>query len=84
MLGSAREDDYGELLRSPEAAGGNTHGIYVLVTGDLNEHCARARAAGARILREVEDQHYGGQLYTCADPEGHLWNFGTYDPWSEG
>jgi uncharacterized glyoxalase superfamily protein PhnB len=20
--------------------------------------------------------------YTCKDPEGHVWTFGTYDPWA--
>ncbi|MGI9286568.1 MAG: VOC family protein, partial [Pseudomonadales bacterium] len=31
----------------------------------------------------VEDQDYGGRLYSCRDPEGYLWNFGSYDPWVE-
>ena len=22
-----------------------------------------------------------GACYTCRDPEGHIWTFGTYDPW---
>jgi uncharacterized glyoxalase superfamily protein PhnB len=43
---------------------------------------ARAKAAGAEIVMEIEDQDYGGRLYSCRDPEGHLWNFGTYDPWA--
>ena len=30
---------------------------------------------------EPEDQPYGGRLYSCRDPEGHVWHFGTYDPW---
>ncbi len=30
----------------------------------------------------IEAQPYGGRLYSCRDPEGHLWNFGSYDPWS--
>jgi uncharacterized glyoxalase superfamily protein PhnB len=25
-------------------------------------------------------QDYGGRDYTCKDPEGHVWTFGTYDP----
>jgi len=28
-----------------------------------------------------EDQHYGGRLYSCRDPEGNSWNFRSYDPW---
>ncbi|HEY6251202.1 MAG TPA: glyoxalase, partial [Candidatus Angelobacter sp.] len=25
---------------------------------------------------------YGGRAFTCRDPEGHLWNVGSYDPWA--
>ena len=39
------------------------------------------KAAGAEIVMEVEDQDYGGRLYSCLYPEGHLWSFGTYDAW---
>ena len=31
---------------------------------------------------EPEDQPYGGRLYSALDPEGHLWNFGSYDPYA--
>ena len=27
-------------------------------------------------------EDYGGRGYSCRDPEGHLWNFGTFDPWN--
>ena len=30
---------------------------------------------------DIEDQDYGGRAYTCRDSEGHIWNFGSYDPW---
>jgi uncharacterized glyoxalase superfamily protein PhnB len=30
---------------------------------------------------EIKDEEYGGRGFTCSDPEGHLWSFGTYDPW---
>jgi uncharacterized glyoxalase superfamily protein PhnB len=30
---------------------------------------------------ELKTQDYGGRDYTCRDPEGHVWTFGTYDPW---
>jgi uncharacterized glyoxalase superfamily protein PhnB len=32
--------------------------------------------------REAERQDYGGGDYTCKDPEGNVWTFGTYDPWA--
>ena len=30
---------------------------------------------------EIKDEDYGGRGFSCYDLEGHLWNFGTYDPW---
>lgn len=81
MLGSARDDAFGRLQRIPAALGGTTQSCYVVVA-DVDAVCDRARAAGARIILEPADQDYGGRLFTCQDPEGHLWNFGSYDPWS--
>jgi uncharacterized glyoxalase superfamily protein PhnB len=81
MLGSAREDEFGRWVKPPRETGGiGTQSAYVIVE-DADAHYARAKAAGAEIVMEVEDQDYGGRLYSCLDPEGHLWSFGTYDPW---
>jgi len=33
---------------------------------------------------DIKDEGYGGRGYACRDLEGHLWYFGTYDPWAEG
>jgi uncharacterized glyoxalase superfamily protein PhnB len=33
-------------------------------------------------MREPVTQDYGGRDYTGKDPEGHVWTFGTYDPWA--
>ena len=44
----------------------------------------RNRAAGAAIVDELAQQDYGGKGYSCRDPEGHLWWFGSYDPWQPG
>jgi uncharacterized glyoxalase superfamily protein PhnB len=51
-----------------------------LVVDDVDLHYRRAKAAGAEILK-VTEHDYGGRGYSCRDPEGHIWNFGTYDPW---
>jgi len=32
---------------------------------------------------DIVNQDYGGRGYTCRDLEGHVWSFGTYDPWAE-
>lgn len=50
---------------------------------DVDAHHDRAKAAGATILMEPAEQDYGGRLYTCRDPEGYIWSFGSYDPWNE-
>jgi uncharacterized glyoxalase superfamily protein PhnB len=48
-------------------------GVLVYVD-DLDDHCERARAAGATILREPVEEPYG-KLYSAADVEGHRWMF---------
>ena len=80
MLGSARDDEYGRSQMSPAEIGGcNTQSPYVVVA-DVEAHHARAAAAGAEMVMPLADQGHG-RMYTCRDPEGHLWSFGDYDPW---
>ena len=79
MLGSAKDSEYGKLMRRPGDVGGVTMSVYVVVD-DADAHCARAKAAAATIIREPEAEDYGGRDYTCKDPEGNVWTFGTYDP----
>ncbi|MFC3675517.1 VOC family protein [Ferrovibrio xuzhouensis] len=86
MLGSdtddGRQSEYGRLIRRPGELGGfNTQSTYVVVP-EIDSHYARAVEQGAEILMELKPQDYGGKLYTCRDPEGHVWNFGSYDPWA--
>ncbi len=82
MVGSARDDAFGKLQKTPADVGGvGTQSSYVIVP-DADAHHARAVAAGARVVYPLKDEDYGGRGYSCLDPEGHLWNFGTYDPWA--
>ncbi|HJW45043.1 MAG TPA: VOC family protein [Lysobacter sp.] len=53
-----------------------------VIVADADAHYARARAAGAEIVIDIADQDYGGRGYACRDLEGHLWWFGSYDPWT--
>ena len=83
MLGSALDDEFGRLQKTPAAVGGiETQSPYVIVP-DADAHYAQARAKGAEIVYEISDQDYGGRGYSCRDPQGHLWHFGTYDPWAD-
>ena len=82
MLGSTKDTEYGRMVKPPRDAGVSTQSIY-LVVPDADAHYACAKAAGVEIVIELVTQDYGGRDYTCRDPEGHIWTFGTYDPWAE-
>jgi uncharacterized glyoxalase superfamily protein PhnB len=83
MLGSGHDNEYGRLIKQPDEIGGaETQAAYVIVP-DADVHYARAKAAGAEIVIDIKDEGYGGRGYTCRDLEGHIWNFGTYNPWQE-
>ena len=56
-------------------------GLYITVD-DVEAHAERARAAGADIFLEPQDQDYGGRGYSCRDIEGNVWSFGSYDPFA--
>ena len=85
MLGDGHRDDddpFGQLNKSPlQLDGYNTAGVYMIVE-DVDAHYEKTRAAGAAIVLDIVDQGYGGRGYTCKDLEGHLWSFGSYDPWA--
>lgn len=66
-------------MHSPLILHGTTHALCVWVADHaLDEHQARAEAAGARILNRVHDSLAGVREYSCADPEGHVWTFSSY------
>lgn len=70
MIGSP----WHEAIASPSMLGGKTtQTVHVQIAGDVDAHCERARAAGARIFAEPETQFYGDRTYRCRDPEGHIW-----------
>ena len=80
MLGTARDDEFGNLQSSPDALGGTTQSPYIVVA-DADVVHERVKAMGAEIVIDIKDEGYGGRGFTCRDPEGQLWNVGTYDPW---
>jgi uncharacterized glyoxalase superfamily protein PhnB len=72
MIGS----EWADWTRSPASLGGkNTQRVHVRIERGIDEHCARARQAGAKIVMEPADQFYGARTYIAADPEGHYWTF---------
>ena len=82
MLGSENDNEYGKLLRTPKDLNGlNTQAPYIIVE-NIDEHYKKAVQEGAEIVIEIKDEDYGGRGYTCRDIEGHIWNFGSYNPWT--
>jgi uncharacterized glyoxalase superfamily protein PhnB len=71
MLGSAKDDAYG--------------GVYIALENPtaIDAAYARAKAAGADIIRVLEETDYGSREFRVRDPEGHVWSFGTYRPQAE-
>lgn len=81
MLGSEKDDEFGKLAGPPNK-GLNTMSPYIILAdATIDEHYEKAKTAGAEIVSELKEQGYGGKAYSCKDPEGYLWNFGSYDPW---
>ena len=72
MLGSAKDD--GKGITAPGALS-----CYVVVPeGQVPALYERARAAGATIIRELQETDYGSTDFGARDPEGNTWYFGTY------
>src|SRR5215813_6385749 len=81
MLAPVRDTPLAKYMKQPDEIGGaETQSCYLLVS-DADAHYAKAKASGAEIILEIQDDDFGGRSYACRDPEGHIWNFGTYDPW---
>ena len=81
MIGTHADDAYGQLLRTPEQAGGLTQTIWIRVD-DADTVYSRVVESGAAIVMKIDDVPQGGRAFACRDPEGHLWQVGTYDPWN--
>ena len=82
MLGSvANAGGFGEHIVQPDQIGGRESQCPCVIVSDCAAHYARAKAAGAVIVDDYAEKEYGGAGYSCRDPEGHLWWFGSYDPW---
>lgn len=79
-IGEARlmlSDEFPEEgVASPSTLGGSPVAIHLYV-GDVDALAERAVAAGAKLLRPIEDQFYGDRSAALLDPFGHRWLFAT-------
>jgi uncharacterized glyoxalase superfamily protein PhnB len=81
MVAPIQETPFGKLMVQPEDIGGVETQICYLYVADAKAHQTRAASAGAEIVLDIKGDTTAGRGYSCRDPEGHIWNFGTYDPW---
>jgi uncharacterized glyoxalase superfamily protein PhnB len=72
MLGDEKESGGDEWTLKP-----GTFGVYV-VTDSPDALHDRAIAAGAKLVRKLNDTDYGSREFSVEDPEGNRWSFGTY------
>ncbi|HEY7837008.1 MAG TPA: VOC family protein [Terriglobales bacterium] len=70
-----RQSGAGE--RSPAQLGYGTQSLTVFVE-DVDQHYARAKAAGATILEEPHATEYGEYQYAVEDLDGHHWLFSRH------
>jgi uncharacterized glyoxalase superfamily protein PhnB len=80
MLAPAEGSAFDGLMKQPDQLGGVETQICYLYVADAEAHRQRAIAAGAEIVLDIDADGYTGRGYSCRDPEGHIWNFGTYNP----
>ncbi len=72
---SEESEEWGNL--SPQALNGSPVNLCIYVE-DVDAVFAKAIAAGASVLREVEDQFYGDRMGSLKDPFGHIWSIMTH------
>lgn len=84
MIGKYPSDTiWGQHLKHPQDIGHFvTQSAYVIIDDDhIDAHYDQAVSQGAKILDPLKAEDYGGKSYLCKDPEGHMWSFGSYNPW---
>ena len=63
--------------RDPQALGGTAVSILLYVK-DVDAMVPQAIAAGATVVRPLQDQFYGDRSCTLSDPFGHVWTIATH------
>lgn len=84
MLGEVRDNEFGRHIAQPDEIGGRETQCACVIVANCKSHYQQAKTAGAVIVDDYSEKEYGGAGYSCRDPEGHLWYFGSYDPWQPG
>ena len=65
----------GNMVVIERQAGRNDIGQIMIRVENVDAHCERAKAHGAKITREPTDYPYGERQYNVEDIGGHRWTF---------
>lgn len=80
QIGNSRimlADEFPQMgFKGPQSLGGTPTGI-VLYVENADAAFAQAVAAGANVVKPMQDQFYGDRSGTVTDPFGHLWTIGS-------
>jgi uncharacterized glyoxalase superfamily protein PhnB len=80
VSGTGGNEPWQQAYRSPLGMGGAVTQALAFHIDDVDQHCARAVAHGAKLVREPITNDYGqdywaDRSYGATDLEGHLWWF---------
>jgi PhnB protein len=71
-------DEYPDMgYKGPQAYGGTPVGLMIYVE-NVDARFNQAVAAGAKVMKPVQDQFYGDRSGAVTDPFGHMWTLATH------
>lgn len=80
MFGPPQGGEFDRLMVAPAEIGNRETTTIYAVVADVAVLHARIAQSGATIVMPLKAQDHGGSSFSVADPEGHVWTFGDYDP----
>ena len=74
---------FNELVQQPDQGSRDEPHICSFFVVDADALYRRAKRAGAELIVEITSENDRKQhFYSCRDPEGHIWRFKTFNPWT--
>ncbi len=71
-------DEFPDMgYKGPQAYGGTPVSLMIYVQ-DVDARFNQAVAAGAKVIKPLQDQFYGDRSGTVTDPFGHMWTIASH------
>lgn len=81
ILAPMNSSAFDRLMVQPDQVGGAETQMCYFFVADADAHYALAKSANAELVIDISENDRGQRGYSCRDPEGHIWSFGTFNPW---